>query len=397
MVLESKGKATKRLRGRALRYILDAPKKRRIRRPHIPPHTPTLIGSPALREHIRATAENRPGIYRLHDGEDRVLYVGKSVRVRTRLLSYFRAQEGEKAAELMKEARRAEWEYVPDEFGALVSEMRLIQRCRPRFNVQHKRPRPYAFLKLTLREQAPRLLPVRRVLQDGSLYFGPFARVAAMGSVARELAAVLGLRSCASSTPVSWRDQLSLFHAEPSPGCIRAELGTCLAPCCGMTDARTYLERVGGARRFLEGRGDDPLPVLERQMTDAAARLDFEHAARLRDRRERLRQLRDELAAFRGEVDALSFVYQVPGFDGDDHVYLIRGGRVCEHFGQPTTAAARDASAVRVRNVFGERDPGLVGLSATEAAEILLVAAWFRGRPEERARTVSAREWLAGG
>jgi excinuclease ABC subunit C len=320
--------------------------------------------------------------------------VGKSVRVRARLLSYFRAREGEKAAELMKEARRAEWEYVPDEFGALVNEMRLIQRCRPRFNVQHKRQRPYAFLKLTLREQAPRLVPVRRVVQDGSLYFGPFARVAALGDVARELAAALGLRSCASSTPMSWSDQLSLFRAEPAPGCIRAELGTCLAPCCGMTDARTYLERVRGAREFLEGRGEAPLPRLSQQMKDAAARLDFEYAARLRDRHERLVRFRGDLSAFRGEVDALSFVYSVPGFDGPGRLYLIRGGRLRDVLPKPTTRKEKAAAHERVATVFRDREPRLVGLPATEAAEILLIAGWFRGRPEERGRTLGPGEWL---
>ena len=81
-----------------------------------------------LREHVRATAENRPGVYRWLGPSDEVLYVGKSVRVRSRLLSYFRADRGEKAAEMIREATRVSWEYVPTEFGSLVSEMRLIQQ-----------------------------------------------------------------------------------------------------------------------------------------------------------------------------------------------------------------------------------------------------------------------------
>jgi excinuclease ABC subunit C len=356
-----------------------------------------MIGSPSLRDHVRAHAENRPGVYRLYDRDGRILYVGKSVRVRGRLLSYFRRQESEKTVELMKQAQGAEWEYVPDEFGALIREMRLIQTYRPRYNVQHKRQRPYAFLKMTIREEAPRLLPVRRVIEDGSLYFGPFARVAALGDVARELAVVLGLRHCPASTRVSWSDQLTLFDDPIAPGCIRAELGTCLAPCCGLTDARNYMEHVREARRFLEGRADTPLPLLTTQMKSAAERLDFEYAARLRDRHERLARLREELAAFRGEVDALSFVYLVPGFEGREQVYVIRGGRVRDHFVRPDTREQRAAAAGRVRAAFSERDRGLVGLSASEAAEILMVAAWFRGRPEERARTTRPREWLVEG
>jgi excinuclease ABC subunit C len=177
-----------------------------------------------LREHVRAHAENRPGVYRFRDCEGQLLYVGKSIRVRTRMLSYFRAAPGEKAAELVAEAGQADWDYVPDEFGALIREMRLIHRFRPRYNVQHKRKRPFVFLKLTLAEEAPRLLPVRRVVEDGSLYFGPFGRVAAVRDVARELSAVLGLRDCTRTTPVFWSDQLDMFRPERSPGCMRAEL-----------------------------------------------------------------------------------------------------------------------------------------------------------------------------
>jgi excinuclease UvrABC nuclease subunit len=135
--------------------------------------------------------------------------------------------------------------------------------------------------------------------------------------------------------------------------------------------------------------------MLSTQMKSPAERLDFESAARLRDRHERLARLRDELAAFRGEVNDLSFVYVVRGFEGADRVYVIRGGRVRDQFARPHACEERAAAANRVRAVFAERDRGLVGLSATEAAEILMVAAWFRGRPEERARTTHPREWMS--
>jgi excinuclease ABC subunit C len=307
------------------------------------------------------------------------------------MLSYFRAPPGEKAAELVAEAGQAEWEYVPDEFGALIREMRLIHRFRPRYNVQHKRKRPFVFLKLTLAEAAPRLVPVRRAVEDGSLYFGPFGRVAAVREVARELAAVLGLRDCTRNTPLFWSDQLEMFGQERAPGCIRAELGTCLAPCCGRTDARSYRDRVRSARLFLQGASDEPLARVEQAMQGAAGRLDFEHAARLRDRRDRLASMRDEMAAFRGDVDALSFIYRVTGFDGGERLYLIRGGRVRDEIDLGPDVQ-RDDVAMRVNAVLGDPNPGLAGMSAHEAAEVLLVAAWFRGRPDEIKRTSRALE-----
>ena len=108
--------------------------------------------------------------------DEELLYVGKSVRVRTRVLSYFRANKGEKAWELIRGTQRIEWEYIPNEFYSLVQEMKLIQLRQPRFNVQHKRTRIYAFVKVTS-EAAARIVPVTRISEDGATYYGPFPRV----------------------------------------------------------------------------------------------------------------------------------------------------------------------------------------------------------------------------
>jgi excinuclease ABC subunit C len=357
-----------------------------------------IHANPELREAVRADVENRPGVYRMWGPGDELLYVGKSIRVRTRLLSYFRAPRGEKPGDLIRETARIDWDYVPDEFGALVREMRLIQRHRPKYNVQHKRKRAYAFVKIT-REPAPRVVPAARVIDDGSTYYGPFPRVGRVAHTIRDISHVLGLRDCPGSTPVVFDDQLDVFSGrealDRSPGCLRADLGTCLAPCCGRPRARDYAERVRQAQRFLEGRGRAPLGILSERMAEAAARRDFEYAALVRDRLERLRRFQEELTGFRGEVDALTFVYQVPGHRGDDRVHLIRGGRLRETLPHPKTRAARERVARRVDAVFGAFEPGPGGLSPHEAAEILLVARWFRLRPDELGRTRSPQDWLA--
>ncbi|MDH3205870.1 MAG: UvrB/UvrC motif-containing protein [Gemmatimonadota bacterium] len=348
----------------------------------------------ALRRHVRAGAENRPGIYRMFGPGDEPLYVGKSVRLRTRLLSYFRAPRGEKPWELIRDTQRIEWDYIPNEFFALISEMKLIQRWQPRFNVQHKRRRIYAFVKVT-REQAPRVLPVTRITEDGATYYGPFPRVRALARTVREVAHVLGLRDCPATTPVFFDDQLEIFDAGRAPRCLRADLRSCLAPCCGRPTSVQYGDAVQLARRFLEGRAEAPLADLERQMNEAAARMDFEYAALLRDRLERLRAFSDEMVAFRGRVEDLTFVYRVPGFEGDDRVYLIRRGRIRKEVSLPKGKKARLAVARAVEEVYGEKDLGPGGLKPQEAAEILLVARWFRLNPEERRRTVAPDVWLA--
>jgi excinuclease ABC subunit C len=349
--------------------------------------------NPTLREHVRARAENRPGVYRMFGPGDELLYVGKSVHVRSRILSYFRAPRGDKAWELIRETSRIEWDYIPNEFFSLVFEMKLIQKWRPRFNVRHKRKRIYAFVKITA-ERAPRILPVTRIVEDGATYYGPFPKVRSVARMVRELGHVLGLRDCPGSTPVFFGDQTELFETGRVPLCMRAELGTCLAPCCGRPSVAEYRRAVWLARRFLEGRADEPLMDLEGKMSKAAARMDFEYAALLRDRLDRLTGFRDQLVAFRGQVEDLSFVYRVPGFGGDDRVYLIRRGRIRQEMAHPKGRRAREIVAGAIERVYGETDPGPSGLEPQDAAEILLVARWFRLRPKERRRTLTPERWL---
>ncbi len=349
--------------------------------------------NPTLREHVRARAENRPGVYRMFGPDGRLLYVGKSVRVRSRLLSYFRAPRGDKAWELIKESAHIEWDYIPNEFSALVREMKQIQTAQPRFNVQHRRRKIYVFVKIT-NEMAPRVLAVSRIAPDGAAYFGPFPRVGAVARTVRELGHALGLRDCPGSTPVFYGDQLEMFGGGRPPRCLRAELRTCLAPCCGRPTEADYASAVATARAFLEGKSGGPLGEIEARMAEAARRMDFEYAALLRDRLERLMRFRDELTAFRGTVEDLTFVYRVPGHHGDDRVYLIRKGRIRRELPLPKGKRQRARVAEAVEEVYGEPDTGPAALTADEAAEILLVARWFRLNPDERGRTVDPEVWL---
>jgi excinuclease ABC subunit C len=165
----------------------------------------------------------------------------------------------------------------------------------------------------------------------------------------------------------------------------------------GRPAAAAYGERVRAARRFLEGRGQGPLDLLRERIADAAAKLDFEYAAALRDRAERLGEFRDRLAAWRGEVDGLTFLYRVPGFHGADRLYLIRRGRVREELEYPKGARARAAATERVEDVFQSRDPAPRMMEGHDAAEILFVASWFRAHPREIRRTRTPKQWLEGG
>jgi excinuclease ABC subunit C len=334
-----------------------------------------------IRADVREGAENRPGVYRMVGPGGDVLYVGKSVRVRARVLSYFRAPAGEKAAEIIAHTHHVQWEYVPSEFAALLHEMRLIREHRPPFNVQHKRDRAFCFIKLT-REPAPRLLTVFEVKDDGAAYFGPFHGPLRVRDVVREVADVLELRNCAGSTPVRFADQLDLFSWERSPLCLRADVNRCLAPCAGRCTRAEYQERVVSARNFLNGDADTPLAILRDRMDVAAHRMNFEYAAHLRDRIDRLETARQELLILRGIIESLSFVYQPNAWESAAHVYLIRRGIVHEECPAPRNEEERERVIERARALFRPRRH-TTAVRPTQAAEILLLARWFRLRPGE--------------
>ncbi|MFW6078646.1 MAG: UvrB/UvrC motif-containing protein [Gemmatimonadota bacterium] len=342
-----------------------------------------------LREQVRERVENRPGVYRLLGADGEVLYVGKSVRVRTRLLSYFRADPCEKAGRIVASAERVEWDYVPNEFAALLLELKQIKRWRPRYNREHKRDRGHCFVKITS-EAAPRLLVVGRVVLDGADYYGPFRGRGRIKGALREIADLLELRDCAAKTPIRFADQREIFGRSDPPLCLRAELGRCLAPCVGGCTRSEYVERVDLARRFLEGEADEPLSRLRARMREAAERLQYEYAAVLRDRIDRLRAVRDDLVALAHTLEGLTFLYTVPGHAGDDRVYVIRRGAVRAEMPAPSTAAERRRVIERSRELLAGHDPARLRVDPYRIAEMLLVARWFRRNPEERRRAMAA-------
>jgi len=208
-----------------------------------------------MRSHVRDNALDRPGVYRMISSDGEIVYVGKSKRLRSRLLSYFRcAFPEEKGARILRDAEVIEWEYVPNEFGALLAELRLIKQFRPRFNVAMKRDgRNYCFIKIT-KGPAPKLVVVRGPgADDSAIYYGPFMGAMGVSEAVRELNDVLGLRDCSTDQRMNFSDQPELFDAFPrTPGCIRFEVRKCLGPCVGGCTTKEDDHRLALARRFLD-------------------------------------------------------------------------------------------------------------------------------------------------
>ncbi|HEX8716673.1 MAG TPA: UvrB/UvrC motif-containing protein [Gemmatimonadaceae bacterium] len=344
----------------------------------------------AMRASVRESCADRPGIYRMHGAGGEVVYVGKSKKVRTRLLSYFRASfPEEKGARIVREAVHIDWEYTPSEFAALLLEMRLIKRLRPRFNVAMKRDaHHYAFIKVT-RGPAPKLLVVRGPTDDtAATYYGPFYGAQRVGESVRELNDVLGLRDCSHDRRMHFADQQELFQLAPrTPGCIRHEVRKCLGPCVAACTQQQYAGQLALARAFLDGADDAPIETLRRDMEAASHRMEFERAASLRDKLFRLEALKEQFLHFRCAVETLSFVYTVPGYDHDDRVYLIRRGRVRAERKAPRRKSEREQLARLASDVYGQAERDTSQVPTHEIDELLLLTAWFNKFPAELTRT----------
>ncbi|HEX2781526.1 MAG TPA: UvrB/UvrC motif-containing protein [Gemmatimonadaceae bacterium] len=343
----------------------------------------------AMRADVRARCEDRPGVYRMTSSDGEIVYVGKSKRVRTRLLSYFRCGPAEKGSRIVREASAIDWEYTPSEFAALLAELRLIKKLRPRFNVAMKRDaRHFAFIKVT-RGPASKLLVVRGAGDEtADVYYGPYHGAQRVNDAVRELNDALGLRDCGSDRKMHFADQPELFDIMPrTPGCIRFEIRKCLGPCVAGCTVDEYGSRLRMARAFLEGVDDSPLEGLRREMLASSDRMEFERAASLRDKLGRLEGLREQFIRFRFAVETLSFVYQVPGHDGDDRVYLIRRGRVRAEQPTPRSAGEHAALEALAHDVFSGVEYEGAAVPTHEIDELLLLSSWFRRFPAELEKT----------
>ncbi len=353
-----------------------------------------------LRAQVRRDAQDRPGVYRMITETGEVAYVGKSKRVRSRLLSYFRASyPTEKAARIVRQAAHIEWTYVPNEFEALLTEMRSIKTLRPRFNVALKRDaRHHAFVRMTT-GAAPRLTVVRGTgaSEKGGVVYGPFAGASHLRDALRELADVLGLRDCTLDRQMRFADQPDLMPLPArTPGCLRFEIGTCLGPCVAAPTLQLYDSRAREARAFLEGSSETPLDMLRDRMQGASERLEFERAGQLRDKLQRLEGLRDQFDRLRFAVESLTFAYRVTGHDGENRVYLIRRGVVRERRHEPTTRADHDALAgMAARVAAADEYRGLTVVPTHEVDELLIVSSWFAARPGELEHTMPLDELRA--
>jgi excinuclease ABC subunit C len=209
----------------------------------------------------------------------------------------------------------------------------------------------------------------------------------------RELNDVLGLRDCARDQKMHFADQEDLFTSfVRTPGCIRFEVKKCIGPCVGACTVNQYDERLFMARSFLDGEDNTPLEYLQSEMEAASTGLLYERAASFRDKLKRLQELRQQFNRLTFAVEALSFVYTVPGHEGDDRVYLIRRGRVRAEVPAPRSPAAAAELLQLIDSVYTPAEKDTTRIPTHEIDELLLLSSWFRRFPQELTRTSGGRQ-----
>jgi excinuclease ABC subunit C len=347
-----------------------------------------------LLRRVRALAENRPAVYQMFDATGRVLYVGKAKRLRTRLLTYFRATyPDDKAARILYAAHEIRWDYVPSEFAAYLGELRQIRKFRPYFNHKGNRTRRSVLIKIA-GGPAPRVYGGGAVMREDVRCFGPFQSMARMLEAVRTLNDLLGLRDCPTTTPVQFAGQGDLFDQPRQAACMRHELGFCTGPCAGLVSEREYQRRVDTAIAFLEGRTVQPIDHVVQTMLQASANAHFEIAARWREKFEQLEWLLAATSRARSAIDLLTFVYRDPGDFGDDRVYLLRRGVVRASYPYPATPIEHDAFRAVVAEEARQPTRSTDPLPMDSVDEVLLMMAWFRAHPDALRRTTPYEQWV---
>ncbi len=363
--------------------------------PSPPLHRARGRSAGALRAVVRAECPRRPGIYGMLDPTGKLIYVGKAKSLRARLLSYFRPNSRDaKAGRILQNTRTLVWEFAASEFAALLRELELIRRWRPRFNVQgqpHRHRHTYVCLG---RRPAPYVFLSSRPTASVLTCFGPVPAGQRAREAVRRLNDGYALRDCPQKQEMVFADQGELFPEPRAAGCIRHEIGTCLGPCAAACSRAAYAARVGAARAFLEGKDEALLATIEGEMATAAAALAFERAAALRDRLEVLTWLHDHLERLRQLRDGQSFVYPMRSDEGGEVWYLIHQGRVAAARPAPSPQTTARTAAM-IEALYRRRFPPGAALAGNEVDGVLLVAAWFRRYPEERTRVLAPEQALA--
>ncbi|RME44687.1 MAG: excinuclease ABC subunit UvrC [Chloroflexi bacterium] len=346
--------------------------------PAVCPGVLDVSGRRKVPDNIRDLLDNlpaKPGVYLFQDDSGRVLYVGKALNLRARVRSYFHKSAGQnpKIHHMMPHVTNIDFIVTESELEALILEMNLIKRHRPRYNVRLKDDKRYPYIKVTWQDDFPKVFMTRRMRQDGARYYGPFTAAWAVHETLHTLRKIFPYLTC--DRTITGNDERA---------CLYYDIGLCQAPCIGMVSRQQYRAMIQGLCDFLEGKTDQVLQNLTQEMQQAAENLEFERAAAIRDKLlaigriiERQKVVSPELA----DQDVIALARD----DGQAcvQVFFIRNGKLIgrEYFMLEGAEGedAREVMASFVKQFYDEAasiPPEI--LVQDEIGEALIIESWLR-------------------
>ena len=307
-------------------------------------------GITAIRETVK-TLKPRPGVYRMLDARGDVLYVGKARSLKARVVNYTQIKGlSNRIQRMVSQCRAMEIVVTNSEAEALLLEAQLIKRYRPPFNVLLRDDKSFPFILLRADHAFPRIHKHRGARRAKGNYYGPFASAGSVNKTLNALQKLFLLRSCTDS----------FFNNRDRP-CLLYQIKRCSAPCVGRIDEDGYEDLVRQAKDFLGGKSSSVQQDLEKQMAEAAEKLDFETAAILRDRLRAATFIQGSQAVnATGVGDADVFALAAKGGQIAVQAFFIRGGQNWGHrafFPTHTQDVDKDEVLARVMMQFYEEVP----------------------------------------
>ena len=333
-----------------------------------------------IREETLPRLPDRPGVYSMHDGRGRVVYVGKAKSLRNRVRSYFSGVDAHdpKTRKLVRDVREVTWRETGTELAALLEESKLIKSTLPVYNRAQRRYRDYPFLRLDATHAYPTLSWTPRIAHDGAEYYGPLGRRGQAEELVELIGRLFRLRECDPNVFALGRE------------CLYHQMGRCGAPCVGGEGAAQYELEVERVRAFLTGRDTEAVDAVEEAMREAAAAREYEAAGWYRDQLHRLRRAlgrQRQIASAVHEHDAVLVEPLAPGYDGHAggaQLFLIRHGRLEGRLDLP--ADPDDAAVAALAATLDETfDPGLAPPDThlrPDVDEMRMLANWMRLHPD---------------
>ena len=327
---------------------------------------------------ILATLPAKPGCYLMRNADGTIIYVGKAISLKNRVRSYFHADASHdaKTRRLVREIADIEWILVGSELEALILEMNLIKKHRPKYNVRLKDDKRYPYIKIHWAEPFPKVTVTRQMLDDGSRYFGPYTSAWAVYQTLDVLRRIFPYLTC---------DRV--ITGQDKRACLYHDIKLCTAPCIGAIDQAGYRQMISDLMAFLGGHSEEIVTRLQNEMQKASDEMHFEKAA----------ALRDQLRAVQSVVERQKVVFATDYLDSDVlamarsdgeacvQIFFIRGGKLIgrEYFILEGTEDTADAEVITefVKQFYTEAAtiPQQVMLPQ-EIEEAKIIGQWLRSK-----------------